>query len=125
MATYISTQPVSMAWNAVGTAQRALITAIRKKPQPNTVLLWQQFALKCQELSNAMWAEERARQPVQTPVEPVPTPSSSVPFDPRITKWIDASGNENFDFPMCPFKRDDTYSKQKRSKKWGNSKESK
>ena len=113
----VSTIPVSNAWNAVVKAYNALLTAIRKNPQPNTVLLWQTFALKCQELANAMWAEERARQPVQTPPVPEPQPVENKPFDPRITTWVDSSGNVNFDFPSCPFKCGNTYSSQKRIKK--------
>jgi hypothetical protein len=104
MTIIISTTPVTNAWTAVGTAYRALTTAIRKKPQPNTVELWQKFALACQILANAMWDEERARQPVMNPPDPVPPPPVEEPFDPRITTWVDVHGNPGFDFPSCPFK---------------------
>jgi len=102
----ISTTSVNTAWSAVGTAYKNLTEAIRKVPQPNTVILWQTFALKCQELANAIWAEERARQPEMTPVPvvPPPKPVENKPFDPRITTWVDNSGNPQFDFPSCPFK---------------------
>lgn len=103
----ISIVPVTNAWNDVSAAYRALTAAIRKKPQPNTVLLWQKFALACQVLANAMWKEERDRSPIQTPPEPpppTPQPEPEPPFDPRITTWVSSDGEQNFDFPSCPFK---------------------
>ncbi len=99
-----SRSATDVAWSNVGVAYRALIYAIRRKPQPNTVKLWQEFALACQILANTMWTEERTLSPTPAPPPPQPTPTQPAPFDPRITKWVDSSGNENFDFPSCPFK---------------------
>lgn len=94
------------AWSKVGTAQRALMSAIRSKPQKLTIPLWQEFALACQVFANAAWAEEQALSKINPspPQPPPPEPPAPDAFDPRITYWTDKSGEQHFDFPSCPFK---------------------